>query len=80
MTEVEVFYDQSEEVYRHDVVGYLRKRLEVTPNDVPIRLRPDWACEILSPSTASRDLVVSGERSTSMPCRTTGSSIPSRVR
>ena len=58
MIEVEVFYDQTEEVYRHDLVAYRRERLEVAPSEVPIHLRPDWACEILSPSTASRDLVV----------------------
>ncbi|HWN67575.1 MAG TPA: Uma2 family endonuclease [Haliangium sp.] len=43
------------EVYQPDVAGW---RLEHVPelDEYPIRLVPDWVCEILSPSTADRDL------------------------
>jgi Uma2 family endonuclease len=43
------------EVYQPDVAGW---RLERVPalDEYPIRLVPDWVCEILSPSTADRDL------------------------
>lgn len=43
------------EVYQPDLAGW---RLERVPelDEYPIRLVPDWVCEILSPSTADRDL------------------------
>lgn len=43
------------EVYQPDLAGW---RLERVPerDEFPIRLVPDWVCEILSPSTADRDL------------------------
>jgi len=55
-TEVEVQYE-THEVYRHDLVGWRRERLGGKPSDRPVRLRPDWVCEILSPSNASNDTV-----------------------
>jgi Uma2 family endonuclease len=45
------------EVYRPDVSGWRRERMPEHPKGFPIRLRPDWVCEILSPTTARRDLV-----------------------
>lgn len=45
------------EVYRPDVVGWRRERLPERPKGRPIRVRPDWVCEVLSPSTARRDLI-----------------------
>ncbi len=34
------------------------------PSGRPIRIRPDWACELLSPSNAKRDQDKSAERRT----------------
>lgn len=56
MTEVEVQYELHE-VYRHDLVGWLRARSPSRPVGRPVALRPDWVCEILSPSNASNDTV-----------------------
>jgi Uma2 family endonuclease len=41
-----------------DVAGWRRERLPVLPGDTPIRIAPDWVCEILSPSTRRHDLLV----------------------
>ena len=41
-----------------DVAGWRRERMpELAPDD-PIRLAPDWACEVLSPSNQSYDRTV----------------------
>jgi Uma2 family endonuclease len=56
MTEVEVEYG-AHEVYRHDHVGFRRDRVPERPKARPVPTRPDWACEILSPSNASNDTV-----------------------
>ena len=55
-TEVDVEY-QAHELYRHDVVGWRRERVPECPSGRPVRIRPDWVCEILSPSNEKRDLV-----------------------
>jgi Uma2 family endonuclease len=55
-TEAEVEYE-THQVYLHDVMGWRRDRLPERPSGRPIRTRPDWACELLSPSNAKRDLV-----------------------
>lgn len=44
------------ELYRPDVVGWRRDRTPDRPRGWPVRVCPDWICEILSPSTASRDV------------------------
>lgn len=45
------------DVVRPDVSGWQRARLP-NPADVrPIEVVPDWVCEVISPSTASRDRV-----------------------
>ena len=36
------------EVFRPDVAGWRRERMPVLPSEVPITVRPDWVCEILS--------------------------------
>ena len=56
MSEVEVEYE-AHEVYRHDVVGWRRERTPARPSGRAIALRPDWVCEILSPSNAANDTV-----------------------
>lgn len=45
------------DIVRPDLAGWRRERLP-KPGDVrPIDVRPDWVCEILSPSTARHDRV-----------------------
>ena len=46
------------EVYRPDVVGWRRERLPDLPRASPVRSRPDWVCEVVSPSHPGRDRVV----------------------
>jgi Uma2 family endonuclease len=41
-----------------DLAGWRRERLPVLPEDEPIRMVPDWVCEILSPSTRRHDLLI----------------------
>jgi Uma2 family endonuclease len=45
------------EVYRPDVVGWRRSRVPERPTGRPVRILPDWVCEILSASTARHDQV-----------------------
>ncbi|WP_437308451.1 Uma2 family endonuclease [Sorangium sp. So ce388] len=52
--EVELAPDQ---VYRPDVVGWRRERSPERPSESPVRLRPDWVCEVLSPNNARHDTV-----------------------
>ena len=40
-----------------DIAGFRRDRVPERPRDWPVTQRPDWVCEILSPSNASNDLV-----------------------
>jgi Uma2 family endonuclease len=56
MCDVEVEYS-THEVYRHDLVGFRRDRCPERPSGRPVETRPDWVCEILSPSNASNDTV-----------------------
>jgi Uma2 family endonuclease len=55
-TEIDVEYE-THEIYLHDVVGWRRDRVPVRPTGRPVRIRPDWACELLSRSNAKRDLI-----------------------
>ncbi|MBI5536632.1 MAG: Uma2 family endonuclease [Deltaproteobacteria bacterium] len=56
MTEVEILLGASS-IARPDLSGWRRERAPTRPQDNPIELRPDWVCEIISPSTAARDRV-----------------------
>lgn len=38
-----------------DVAGWRRERVPALPDVVPLEIAPQWACEILSPSTARID-------------------------
>ena len=38
-----------------DIAGWKRENLAVLPRTAFIAIRPDWVCEILSPSTARHD-------------------------
>lgn len=47
VTEVDIFFDQAN-VLRPDVAGWRRERVPERPRGAPLRIRPDWVCEILS--------------------------------
>ncbi len=44
-------------VYRPDLAGWRRESLPAQPAERPVRVRPDWVCEVLSRSNAQNDLV-----------------------
>lgn len=52
--EVEVELE-AHEIVVPDLAGWRRARMPELPPDRPIRVRPDWVCEILSPSNRWRD-------------------------
>ena len=56
LTEVEIELE-SFEVYRPDIAGWRRSLHSERPRGRPVAARPDWVCEILSPSNAKNDLV-----------------------
>lgn len=45
------------DIVRPDLAGWKRERLPDPADQRPIRAVPDWVCEVLSPSTATRDRV-----------------------
>jgi Uma2 family endonuclease len=56
LPEVEVELEPGQ-VYRPDISGWRRERLPTLTSERPVRLRPDWVCEVLSRSNAHHDLV-----------------------
>ncbi len=44
------------DLVRPDLSGWRRERCPEQPRGFPIRLRPDWVCEVLSPTHRGRDL------------------------
>lgn len=44
--------------FRPDLVGWRRERVPALPKERPATVRPDWICEIVSPSNAAQDRVV----------------------
>jgi Uma2 family endonuclease len=50
VTEVEVLLDNGD-VVRPDVLGWRRERCPERPIGIPVTVRPDWICEIVSPRT-----------------------------
>ena len=56
MTEVEIELE-THHVYVPDVSGWRRDRVSERPTGRPVRARPDWVCEVLSPANARQDLV-----------------------
>jgi len=56
LTEVEVLLDTGD-IVRPDVVGWLRARCPELPTGFPVKLRPDWICEVISPQRANDDTV-----------------------
>jgi Uma2 family endonuclease len=55
-TEVDVEY-APHELFCHDVAGWRVDRLAKPLKERPVRVRPDWVCEVLSVSNAKRDLM-----------------------
>jgi Uma2 family endonuclease len=55
LTEVEVQLDAH--IVRPDVAGWHRERCPERPTGMPVTQRPDWICEVLSPSNSSNDRV-----------------------
>lgn len=45
------------EVYRPDLCGWRHATLPRPPRERPVRVVPDWVCEVLSPSHGAQDLV-----------------------
>ncbi len=54
-TEADVYFDAAN-TFRPDVAGWRRERVPELPPGIPIKVRPDWVCEILS-SNKRNDLV-----------------------
>jgi Uma2 family endonuclease len=49
------------DIVRPDLVGYRRERLPSPWGLRPLRIVPDWICEVLSPSNERNDRVVKSE-------------------
>jgi Uma2 family endonuclease len=58
-TEVDLYFD-AQNLLRPDVAGWRRERLAELPTEVPLRVVPDWTCEVLS--TNRRNDVVRKKR------------------
>jgi len=56
LTEVDVELAIND-VVRPDLAGWRRDRAPKRPTGRPVRIRPDWICEVLSSSNAKTDLV-----------------------
>lgn len=55
-TEIDVELEDHQ-VYRPDIVGWRRSSVPARPKGRPVRVRPDWVCEVLSFSNPQDDLV-----------------------
>lgn len=55
-SEVEVLLE-SGDVVRPDVAGGRREHCPERPTGTPVKARPDWICEVVSPSNANDDTV-----------------------
>ena len=56
--EPEIHFIPHREVLVPDIAGWRRERLPIIGNIPHFELVPDWICEVLSPSTASKDRLV----------------------
>lgn len=54
--EAEVQYE-THEIFVHDLAGWRRDRVPERPSGRPVSIRPDWVCELVSPSNAKHDRV-----------------------
>ncbi len=55
LVEPEAHFVRDTEVCVPDLAGWRRERLPQLPRDQRFEVVPDWVCEILSPSTESKD-------------------------
>jgi Uma2 family endonuclease len=55
-SEAEVEYE-AHQVFAHDAAGWRRDRVPDRPSGRPLRIRPNWVCELLSPTNPKRDTV-----------------------
>ncbi len=55
-TEVEILLATGD-IVRPDVVGWRRENTPERPTGSPVQARPDWVCEVISPSNANTDTV-----------------------
>jgi Uma2 family endonuclease len=55
LIEPELHFVRDREVAIPDIVGWRRERLPRLPDDQRFEVVPHWLCEILSPSTESKD-------------------------
>lgn len=55
INEPELHFVRDVEVAVPDLAGWRRERMPIPPEDHRFEIVPDWVCEILSPSTASKD-------------------------
>jgi Uma2 family endonuclease len=55
LVEPELHFVRDQEVCVPDLAGWRRARLTQLPRDQRFEVVPDWVCEILSPSTESKD-------------------------
>jgi Uma2 family endonuclease len=53
--EPEIHFVRDTEVAVPDLAGWKRERMPAVPRDHRFEVIPNWVCEILSPSTASKD-------------------------
>lgn len=56
LTEVDIEL-ATHDVVRPDLAGWRRSNVSTRPTGRPVRVRPDWVCEVLSSSNAKTDLV-----------------------
>ncbi len=57
VSEVDVEYPDGGHVFRHDISGWRKELQPLLPSGIPVKAVPQWACEVLSPSTARYDTV-----------------------
>ena len=55
LVEPEIHFVRKEEVVVPDLAGWRRTRMPTLPETAFFEVVPDWICEVLSPSTASKD-------------------------
>ena len=55
LVEPEIHFVRDQEICVPDLAGWRRVRLPQLPSDHRFEVVPDWVCEILSPSTESKD-------------------------
>lgn len=55
-SEVEIRLETGD-IVRPDITGWRRERCPERPTGMPVKVRPDWICEVLSPSNAKHDTI-----------------------